>query len=63
MLSIKMIDGSRYDTDQPLEMRNDNWITIQAMTRYGVYKRVRLNPKHMVSITEVQDDQLQEMAH
>lgn len=58
MISIKMIDGSRYDTDEPLEMRNDNWITINAMTRQGIHKVVRLNPKHMVSITEVQDDQL-----
>lgn len=57
-LSVKMIDGSRYDTEEPIEIRNDNWIAIQVVTRQGLHKVVRLNPAHIVSITEVQDDQL-----
>lgn len=58
MLSVKMIDGSRYDTEEPLEIRNDNWITIHAVSRKGLCKVVRLNPAHIVSISEVSDDRI-----
>ena len=47
MISIKMIDGSRYDTTEPIVIRDDNWITLRTGD-----KTVRLNPAHIVSITE-----------
>ena len=56
-ISIKMIDGSRYDTDEPLDVQPNNWITIRADHK-GKSKRVRLNPAHIVTITEVDDDRI-----
>ena len=47
MISIKMIDGSRYDTTDAVVVRADNWVMIRTEE-----KVIRLNPAHIVSITE-----------
>ena len=53
MISFKMDDGSRYDVeDMSPQYDSDGWIVIN-----GKEKTVWLNPRHIVTITEVGDDQ------
>ena len=59
MISIKMVDGTRYDTDNHSPDYDENhWLMI-----YSKNKVAHLNPAYIVSITEVGNDKLQEMAH
>lgn len=45
MISFKMVDGSRYDTDEPV-IESDGWTVIEVGG-----KVVMLNPAHVVSVT------------
>ena len=46
MISIKMIDGTRYDTNEIVD-GNGTWVVVQDKD-----KTVYLNAEHIVSITE-----------
>ena len=52
IISIKMDDGSRYDTNDPTPNYDGNkWLVLDSGD-----KTVRLNPRHIVSITEVREE-------
>ena len=52
MISFKMDDGSRYEVEDMFPQYDSNgWLVI-----IGKEKTIRLNPRHIVTITEAGDD-------
>ena len=51
IISIKMDDGSRYETTDTPDYDDNSFLVIE-----GDDKKVRLNPRHIVSITEAREE-------